>query len=82
MTDLIEQGRKLIAEADGVFLDKIAAHDCGVSQVALLAIESLREALRVMDEARESLRTDREASHVVIAGLREQVTKLEGALYP
>lgn len=50
--DPIARARKLAEAATPDRLDEIAAHDCGVSHVALAALQALGDVLRALDEAR------------------------------
>lgn len=55
MTDALQKGRDLLAAADADYLDRLAAHDCGASAAALIAIDALREALESLDRVEREI---------------------------
>ena len=54
--EALDRARKMLTDATSDRLDAIAAHDCGVSQVALASLEALRAVVTEIDEYNATLK--------------------------
>lgn len=75
--EAIARGRELVANATSDRLDEIAAHGCGVADVAIASLSALEAALGALDDARRYIVERRASVQPAVESFGKQIRDLQ-----